>query len=255
VKWQQELRVIDRNPGRARSLSCAGALLLLSAGAVAQTPAPDASALEQSLTAEVERFVEADRVMPPASCQVLFVGSSSIANWKATLAEDMAPIPVINRGIGDAQIEFENHWFDRIVAPYRPRAIVFYAGENDLNFGKPVQQVIADFDTFMELKEKALGETPVYFISLKPSRKRYTQFPLQSEVNAAIRRRAAERNDLHFIDVVPLMLNGGRPKDIFLPDDLHMSRVGYLLWTQAVRAALLPVTEAEARACRQGEKP
>jgi lysophospholipase L1-like esterase len=222
---------------------------------VGQTPAPDTSALEQSLTVEVERFVEADRVMPPASCQVLFVGSSSIANWKPTLAEDMAPIPVINRGIGDAQIEFENHWFDRIVAPYRPRAIVFYAGENDLNFGKPVQQVIADFDTFMELKQKTLGQTPVYFISVKPSKRRYAQFPLQSEVNAAIRRRAAERNDLHFIDVVPLMLNGGRPKDIFLPDDLHMSRSGYLLWTQAVRAVLLPNTEAEARACRQGEQP
>jgi hypothetical protein len=231
------------------------ALAALSTDGAAQMSPPATSSLEQTLTAEVDRFSEADRTMLPAPCQVLFLGSSSIANWHDTLAADMAPMPVINRGIGDAQIEFENHWFDRIVAPYRPRAIVFYAGENDLNYGKSVDRVVADFDTFMDMKQKALGPTPVYFISIKPSKKRYAQFPLQSEVNDAIRRRAAERNDLAFIDVVPLMLNGGKPKEIFIADGLHMNREGYELWTQAVRAALLPNTEAEAKACRQGEKP
>ena len=228
---------------------------LAAATAAAQAPADSTPTLEQSLTVEVERFAAADRVLSPGHCQVLFVGSSSIANWRETLADDMAPMPVINRGIGDAQIEFVDHWFDRIVAPYRPRAIVFYAGENDLNIGKPVEQVITAFDTFMELKQKALGATPVYFISVKPSKQRYAQFPLQSAVNSAIRRRAAERNDLYFIDVVPLMLDGGKPREIFLPDGLHMNRDGYRLWTRAVRAALMPNTEAEARACRQGEKP
>ncbi len=30
--------------------------------------------------------------------------------------------------------------FDRIVAPYLPKAIFFYAGENDLSSGKPAAQ-------------------------------------------------------------------------------------------------------------------
>ena len=232
---------------------CALALRLVEAPA--QTPAPSATALEESLKAEIDRFVAVDRAIPPASCQVLFVGSSSIVQWKDTLAADMAPMPVINRGFGSSHIEYVNRWFDEIVAPYRPRAIVFYAGENDLDAGKTVERVVADFDGFMERKTQALGNTPVYFISVKPSKARISQFPLQTQVNDAIRRRAAERTDLHYIDVVPGMLDGGKPREIFVADGLHMSRAGYEIWTRAVRAALLPNTEAEARSCRRGEKP
>jgi len=148
-----------------------------------------------------------------------------------------------------------NRWFDELVVPHRPRAIVFYAGENDLHAGKSVERVVADFDGFMERKTQKLGNTPVYFISLKPSKARISEFPQQTQVNEAIRRRAAERTDLHYIDVVPAMLDGGKPKDIFLADGLHMSRAGYELWTRAVRAALLSDTEAQARSCRREEKP
>jgi hypothetical protein len=206
-------------------------------------------ALERSLGAEVEQFVRADRLSPPPPCQVLFVGSSSIVKWKETLASDMAPMPVINRGFGGSHIESVNRWFDELVAPYRPRAIVFYAGENDIDAGKPVDRVVADFDEFMARKTRALGDTPVYFISLKPSKLRFGQFSLQAQVNAAIRARAHSRPDLHYIDVVTPMLENGKPKDLFVADGLHMSAAGYAIWTSEVRAALLPNTESEARRC------
>jgi len=32
------------------------------------------------------------------------------------------------------------------------------------------------------------------------------------------------------------MLNNGRPKDLFMPDNLHMRPEGYQLWTEAVKA-------------------
>jgi len=162
----------------------------------------------------------------------------------------MAPMPVINRGFGGSHIEYVNRWFDQIVAPYRPRAIVFYAGENDIDAGKPVERVVADFDDFMRRKTEALGKTPVYFISLKPSKLRFAEFPRQSQVNDAIRSRAAKRSDLHYIDVVTPMLENGTPKDIFAADGLHMNAAGYQIWTRVVRAALLPRTEADARVCR-----
>lgn len=215
---------------------------------VAQTPSDPS--LEQELSTEVARFVQSDRLSPPAPCQVLFVGSSSIARWKDTLAADMAPMPVINRGFGGSHIEYVNRWFDQIVAPYRPRAIVFYAGENDIDAGKSVDRVIADFDEFMRRKTQALGNTPVYFISLKPSKLRFAELPLQSQVNDAIRTRASGRSDLHYIDVASEMLEKGRPKELFGPDALHMNAAGYQVWTRAVRAALLPLTEVEAQSCR-----
>jgi hypothetical protein len=234
-----------------RAVLGACALIMFSACSGAQTPAERASILERELGAEVDRFAETDRVSPPAPCQVLFVGSSSFVHWRETLTADMAPMPVINRGFGGSHIEYINRWFDQIVAPYRPRTIVFYAGENDLDAGKPVERVIADFDAFMARKTQVLGATPVYFISLKPSKLRISQLPLQTQVNDAVRARAGKRTDLHFLDVVPLMLDNGRPKDLYVFDGLHMNAQGYAIWTRVVRAALLPNAEAEERSCRE----
>jgi lysophospholipase L1-like esterase len=52
---------------------------------------------------------------------------------------------------------------------------------------------------------------------------------------------------------VPLMLDHGVPRDIYLPDGLHMSRDGYVLWSAAVKAALLPDDSAELRRCERRE--
>jgi GDSL-like Lipase/Acylhydrolase family len=180
---------------------------------------------------------------------VLFVGSSSIVRWEESLAEDMAPVPVINRAFGGSHIEYVNCWFDKIVAPYRARAIVFYAGDNDIDAGTSVDRIVADFDAFMALKSQSLGTTPVYFISVKPSKARIAQLPLQVLVNDAIRVRAGKRSDLLYLDVVTPTLEIGKPKDIFVRDGLHMNRQGYVIWTQVVKPALLAKTDAEERSC------
>jgi len=224
------------------------ALALFPARLSAQTAS--APPPQDEFGAEIASFVAADRVAPPAACQVLFVGSSSIVKWKETLIADMAPLPVINRGFGGSHIEHVNRWFDQIVAPYHPRAIVFYAGENDIDAGKSVERVVSDFDEFMKRKSLALADTPVYFIPLKPSKLRFAEFAKQSLVNQAIRHRAEERTDLHYIDVVPAMLDeSGKPKDLYVADGLHMNAAGYEIWTRAVRAALISNTEGEARRC------
>jgi hypothetical protein len=119
-----------------------------------------------------------------------------------------------NRGFGGAQIEDVNSWFDQVVAPYRARTIVFYAGENDIDAGKPAAEAVADFDKFMARKTKLLRPVPVYFISLKPSKLRFKQFARQTQVNDAIRGRAARRDDLHCLDVVSPML-AGSPRPIW----------------------------------------
>ena len=184
---------------------------------------------------EILRFAEMDRETPPPACPVLFVGSSSIRLWK-TLAEDMAPLPVLNRGFGGSTIAQSDLYFDRIVTPYRPRAIVFYAGENDLDSGTAPVAAAADFRRFMELKRARLGKTPVFYISAKPSKLRFGQLARQSELNAAIR--SMSGRDLTFIDVVTPMLRDGQPQDLYVQDALHMNAAGYAIWRQLVRDAL-----------------
>ena len=222
------------------------ALILALASPAAAQPAPG----PERFAPEIEAFAAADRAQPPAPCGFLFVGSSSIRFWR-TLAVDMAPVPVINRGFGGSTVADVDAWFDKVVTPYRPRAILFYAGENDISAGKPPAEVAADFARFMNLKTKALGETPVWFISLKPSKLRWAQLARQGEVNDAVKALAAKRHDLRYIDVVPTMIEAGKPKEIFIGDGLHMTPEGYVLWTDVIR----PVVVAEAKrptACKAG---
>ena len=187
---------------------------------------------------EILRFAELDRESPPPQCPVLFVGSSSIRLWR-TLAQDMAPLPVLNRGFGGSSIADVNRYFDRVVAPYRPRAIVFYAGENDLDSGRAPGEAAREVGRFLDAKRRALGDAPVFFISAKPSKARFGQLGRQAELNNAIRSLASTRRDLVFVDVVPAMLSGGQPRELFVEDGLHMTPAGYAIWRDIVREALL----------------
>ena len=127
-----------------RRLLLAFTLALASPAAAQPAPGPERFA------PEIEAFAAADRAQPPAPCGFLFVGSSSIRFWR-TLAADMAPVAVINRGFGGSTVADVDAWFDKVVTPYRPRAIVFYAGENDVSAGKPPAEVAADFNLYTKI--------------------------------------------------------------------------------------------------------
>ncbi|MGD2133768.1 MAG: GDSL-type esterase/lipase family protein [Maricaulaceae bacterium] len=194
-------------------------------------------------------FVQADAAAPPADCSVLFVGSSSIRFW-TTVAEDFPELSVINRGFGGSQTEHVIRYFNHIVAPYRPAKIVFYEGENDINAGDSTDSVISEFETFMDMKTAALGATPVYFISIKPSIARFEELAAQAEANERLAAIAANRPDMTFINVVDAMLDeDGQPKDIFVADDLHMNADGYAIWTEIVGEALETAEVTESPFC------
>jgi lysophospholipase L1-like esterase len=197
----------------------------------------DASILNR-FEGAIAEFEREDAAAMPPPCVTLFVGSSSILFWRS-LKEDFPQRKVINRGFGGSTIAEVNHYFDRIVAPYRPGAIVFYAGENDLNAGESPESVAAQFAWFMQQKDQALGRTPVWYISAKPSKLRLAQLPQQTDLNRRIAAMASSRRDLAYIDVVTPMMNpAGTPKDIFVVDGLHMTPEGYAIWTPIVEAAL-----------------
>ena len=229
-------------------------LALLASACTTTTPLPD---IEQTPTATAPRFDDAiaafeaaDKQVPPPNCATLFVGASSIRFWKS-LKEDFPDRTVINRGFGGSTVWEVDHYFDRVVKPYQPKEIVFYAGENDLWIDKRTpDQIYADFVQFMRLKEKALGATPVWYVSAKPSKQRFEQLSLQSALNAKVKALADQRDDLAFVDIVPAMLKpDGTPKDIFVADNLHMTPEGYAIWTPIVDAALDAGHPAKAPGC------
>ena len=92
---------------------------------------------------------------------LLFVGSSSIRFW-GELAEDMAPVPVINRGFGGSKIGDVVHYADTLFQADNPRAIVIFVGTNDMTpqQTKSVDTMTARFAAMMSALRNSIRMCP-----------------------------------------------------------------------------------------------
>jgi len=188
---------------------------------------------------DIRKFEEADRANPSQASAVLFIGSSSIRRW-TDLASDFPNKRVLNRGFGGSRLADSTYYADRIIIPYRPRMIMLYAGDNDINDGHTAQQVFDDYVAFVTRVRKDLPATPIAFISIKPSPSRARLLPVMQAANAKIRAYAAAHPHLIYIDVASKMLDrAGQPRaELFTEDNLHMNRRGYDLWRDIIASYL-----------------
>lgn len=181
---------------------------------------------------QIAEFEKADRVNPPKQGVILFTGSSTIRFWH-TLENDMKPLEVINRGFGGSQIAHVSEYASSIVLPYRPRAVVLYAGDNDLSWpwSKPPEQVFADFKQFVGIIHAKLPETWIYYISIKPSPLRWGNWEKLKRTNALIVTYCETQQRVQYIDVDASMLDAqGKPRaELFRWDGLHMNSEGYAI--------------------------
>jgi lysophospholipase L1-like esterase len=186
---------------------------------------------------EIRAFEKKDQLQPPPQNAILFVGSSSIRKW-TNLAKDFPGLQVINRGFGGSQIDDSIAFASRIIFPYHPRIIVFYAGDNDLAAEKSPDQVVAEYTNFVGVVHAQLPQTRIVYIAIKPSLARWK---LQDKIQETNHRIAALQEPyLSFVDIYPSMLGpDGKPeKDLLLEDGLHPSEKCYRLWASLIRPYL-----------------
>jgi lysophospholipase L1-like esterase len=184
---------------------------------------------------EIAAFAAVDRLDPAPADAVLFVGSSSIRLWH-TLAADFPELPTINRGFGGSEIADSVYFAEQLIGPYRPRAIVMYAGGNDLADGKSPGQVRDAFGAFVTQARRWAGEVPFAYLSIKPNLSRRRQLSRIRQANAMIRACAEERG-VDYLDIHRRMLGADGEADPrwFDDDGLHLNAEGYALWTGMVR--------------------
>jgi lysophospholipase L1-like esterase len=242
---------------RTLGLAVAAAAIAWSSAALSQRAAPGVTYSSNAGIAPQKRpdprrfdprvaaYLDADAKAAPAKCGILFIGSATVAVWKS-LETDMAPAPVIGRGLGGSTVADEMFYFDRIVAPYQPRAIFIYVGENDVVNGLSPSEVLTDFKLFMAMKRKKLGAVPVYFISAKAAPARLAFARNEQAANDLIEKYARGERDLHYIDVShPMWEKGelfGTLRPIYRPDGIHLNDEGYAIITRIIK----PLVDKEA---------
>ncbi len=189
---------------------------------------------------EIEQFASNDRTLPLPDRPIVFVGSSSIRLWEK-LERDMAPLPVLNRGFGGAHLSHVVHFLDNVVIRYQPRAVVLYAGDNDLDerTDKTTEDVVRDFRAFVSRVQTRVPDVRIYYVSIKPSRLRWCDWPRQRQANQQIAAICTSDPHLVYVDVATPMLSAGAPpsRDLFF-DGLHLSAKGYALWRGIIKPCL-----------------
>lgn len=206
--------------------------------AAVATPAPeDPTRWEDDIAA----FEAEDAATAPPENALLFIGSSSIRLW-STLKEDMAPMPVIQRGFGGSKLGDAIHYTDRIVTPYNPRAVVMFTGTNDISGDSPksAEAVFTLYKTFVAGVQEALPGTPIYFIAISPTGARWAHRQIVADTNAMVAAHAAAHDGLFFLDTASALLdeNGASREELFIDDKLHLNADGYAVWTSIIRPEL-----------------
>ena len=192
---------------------------------------------------DIANFESLDQTESHPDDAILFVGSSSIRLWE-TLARDMAPHPVIQRGYGGAKFSDLAVFAKRIIHPHDFRAVVIFVA-NDI-VGKatdltPEEVALLYKDVVKTVRTKN-AEAPVFLIAITPTKSRWAAWPQIKKANAAMQGICQAEHKVHFIPTEKQFLNSeGTPKtELFRDDQLHLNADGYALWTKIVRAKLDP---------------
>jgi hypothetical protein len=214
-----------------RSLVCACLVALFVIGAadvrvMADTPQqaqnPPAKSPSQRWEKEIAAYEATDRKNPPPQGAILFTGASGIRMWK-TLAEDFPQYKVVNRGFGGSEMADSVYFADRIVIPY-----------------KSPEQVLADFQAFVEKVRAKLPDTRIAYLGMNPSPSRWAQREKQQRGNRMIKQYVASEKNLDFIEFWDVLLGpDGKPReDLFIQDRLHNNAAGYKIRADVVRPYL-----------------
>jgi lysophospholipase L1-like esterase len=223
--------------GAGGSWGCAVLVaMMLQAWAMAAVQSSDPRRFEP----EIQAFEAEDRAAPPPPGSVLFVGSSSIRYWDLDAA--FPGRRAIKRGFGGSHVSDNLFYADRIIIPYRPALIVFYAGDADVAAGKTAEQIGADYRALVALLHGRLPGTRIVIIGTKPSPAHWAHMDTIRAANATARSMAAADPLVEYTDAEAVLLGtDGRPRaDLFAENGLNLNARGYDAWTLALRPGIEP---------------
>ncbi len=172
---------------------------------------------------------------PPPSDAVMLYGSSSFRLW-TNVAAQFPRHAIVNNGFGGSQLSDLNEFFERMVAPAKPRLLLIYGGDNDVASGKSPDRVLADFRQLVQLVREHTPRTRVGFVAIKPSPSREALLDEQREVNRLIQNFVGTQRRVDFLDAATSLLDrDGRPDaSYFLQDRLHLNEAGYARWMRVL---------------------
>lgn len=186
---------------------------------------------------EIEAFERLNEQPIPKN-GLLFIGSSSIRLWK-TLAQDMDPYPVVQRGYGGAHLRDAIFFPDALLGNGQPTMIIGFIA-NDIK-GVPEderpQRIKRLFKYFLKQVRERHPKTPFLWVEITPTQSRWAQWKAIKKVNKKIKVYCDKTDNLYFVQTADAFLTAeGLPRtELFVEDQLHLNQQGYALWSRLIK--------------------
>ncbi|RKO69086.1 hypothetical protein D7322_24230 [Sphingobacterium puteale] len=184
---------------------------------------------------KIQRYERLDAQNPPPKKVILFVGSSTIENWK-TLKDDFPGQTVLNRGVSGTKTVDLYTYRERLITPYDAKQIFIYEGDNDIGLRWSTDSIVEQFTALFGEIRKSKPHAEIIYISIKPSPRRLKDKIQIEEVNARIKQFMEQQSNTGYADVYAQMLdaNGNLIPAYYRPDGLHLTAEGYHIWKDVI---------------------
>ena len=189
----------------------------------------------------ITQLEELDKTEKHPVDSILFIGSSSIKRWDQIVA-DMAPYHPIRRGFGGATWSDVAIFADRLIKPHKFRAVVFFVG-NDIKgnqHDKSSEEVVSLFSHVWKKARAHQPDAQIFYIAVTPTQARVAAWPKIKKANSAVRKFCMGKKNTYFIGTQSIYINeNGKPRtELFVGDQLHLNRDGYIRWAAAIKSQL-----------------
>ena len=191
---------------------------------------------------DIQSFKKQDSILLPPKNAILFVGSSSFTMWK-DVQKDFPSYLIVNRGFGGSSLPDLIRYAYKVILPYQPKQVVIYCGENDLAASDTVTAnlVFERFKQLFTIIRKQYPRSKITYVSMKPSPSRQLLLAKMIKGNELIKKYLSSKKRTSYVDVYKEMIDDeGKPRpELFLDDNLHMNKSGYVIWQRLIEPHLL----------------
>jgi len=176
---------------------------------------------------------------------LLFLGSSYIRFW-TNIRKDLEYGDIIHRGFGGSNLRDVAYYAERIVYPHHPKAIFMYVGNDivDSEKDKSPLQVFELFKYTIELVRKKYPNTPITWLQISPSEKRWRVWDQVQITNKLIEDYCQKTPNLYTLNFSKNFIGtDGLPiKKLYREDKLHYNEEGYVVWGNAIKEQVKEIT-------------
>ena len=169
--------------------------------------------------------------------KTILYGSSTFKDW-INADKDLSINNLTNLGFGGSTLVACRSYFNRIVVPYSPDTMLFYAGDNDIGSGTSASELLSEFILLTSEVSEKIPHTRCFFISIKPSVFRKDYLDIILNANEKIKNAINHLGQWKYIDLCSPMLETGYEK-FYGDDPLHMNVLGYSLLSKLIRDELV----------------